>query len=166
MARRATHNARSRAGAASTDRQFWRATIDHDCGVDEVVIDSIEGRSLKLSLASRPDDDGIWSYMAAMHTEAGRVSSGVCDIGDGLATFFRELADARTGFDGERSYGSLEGQLPIRCSHDGRGTVTCEVTLAQPSPPTWSFTARLDLGAGAHLERIAAEVEGFLPVGR
>lgn len=129
-----------------------------------MVIESIEGRSLKLGLASHPDDDGIWSFMATMHTEAGRVSSGVWDIGDGLATFFRELASARTGFDGERSYDSLEGQLSIRCTHDGRGTVACDVTLAQPSPPTWSFTAHLDLGAGAHLERIAADVDGFLPV--
>jgi hypothetical protein len=134
--------------------------------VDEVVIDSIEGRSLVLSAPTKPDADGIWSFMATMVTEAGRVSTGVWEMGTGLASILRELADATGGFSGERSYGSLEGQLSMRCTHDGRGTVMCELTLAALSPPTWTFTAHLDLGAGAHLERIASEVESFVPASR
>jgi hypothetical protein len=33
----------------------------------------------------------------------------------------------------------------------------------QPQPPEWSVEAELDFGAGAHLERLANEVEGFMP---
>jgi hypothetical protein len=104
----------------------------------------------------------VWSLMATLETEDGHVGTSVWEIGDALAAFFRDLAAAVHGFDGERSYDSREGQLSIRCTHDGRGTVTCEVTLARRSPPTWVFTAHMDLGSGAHLERIASDIEGFV----
>jgi Family of unknown function (DUF6228) len=134
--------------------------------MDEVVIDSIEGRHLRLSERGPADSDGIWSLSATLETEAGQAGTAVSEMGDGLATFFRELADAIGGFDGERAFNSLEGQLTIDCAHDGRGTVTCEVTLAQLSPPTWSYSAQLDLGAGAHLQRVANDIEAFVNVSR
>jgi hypothetical protein len=37
------------------------------------------------------------------------------------------------------------------------------VTLRQPQPPEWSVKAELDFGAGAHLDRLANEVEAFMP---
>jgi hypothetical protein len=74
-----------------------------------------------------------------------------------------DLANSWRGFDGARDYRSLEGQLGFSCRHDGRGTVMCKVTLRQPAPPEWSVETTLDFGAGAHLERLADEVEAFLP---
>jgi hypothetical protein len=35
------------------------------------------------------------------------------------------------------------------------------VTVGQPWPPEWSMSADLDFGAGAHLERIADDLEQF-----
>src|SRR5688572_24194518 len=104
--------------------------------MNEVLIDSIDGRRLLLDSRSTPDSDGISRFTATMVTEAGRASSGVWEIGDTLATFIRSLATG--GFDGVQSYDSLEGQLSFRCTYDGLGTVTCDVLLAQMSPPTWA----------------------------
>jgi hypothetical protein len=84
-------------------------------------------------------------------------------MGVGLGRFFRDLANRWQGFDGSKNYGTMEGQLDLSCQHDGRGTVTCMVTLRQPQPPEWSVKAELDFGAGAHLDRLANEVEAFMP---
>ena len=130
--------------------------------MNEVVVTSIEGRTLHIDEPRHRDADGIWSFTATLTTECGTAATEVWDSGDALSALFRDLADALGGFEGEREYASLEGQLSLRCTHDGRGTVSCAVTLARPAPPKWSFSAHLDLGAGAHLERIASEFEAFV----
>jgi hypothetical protein len=79
-----------------------------------------------------------------------------------LAPFIRSLADAWKGFEGTREYASLEGQLVLSCQHDGMGTVSCAVTVCQPWPPEWSMQAVLRFGAGAHLERLAGDVDAFV----
>jgi hypothetical protein len=76
--------------------------------------------------------------------------------------YFREIAEAWQGFDGVREYASLEGQLQLACRHDGKGIVECRVALRHPAPEGWSFEAALEIGAGAHADRIAAGVEGFV----
>lgn len=78
-----------------------------------------------------------------------------------LVSFVRSLANDWAGFDGERQYASTEGQSTLVCRHDGHGTVSCRVTIGQPWPPEWSMTAELQFGAGAHLERIAYDLEHF-----
>jgi hypothetical protein len=93
----------------------------------------------------------------------GDVTTEVWEMGTGLGPYFRDLANSWQGFEGSKDYSSLEGQFGLSCRHDGRGTVTCSVTLRQPAPPEWSVKAVLDFGAGAHLERLADEVESFLP---
>ena len=130
--------------------------------MDEVAIVSIEGRTLRFSDPRRRDQDGIWSFGVALAADTGSASTQVWDSGDALAALFRELADAIGGFEGQREYGSLEGQLSLCCTHDGRGTVGCLVTLARLEPPEWSFSAHLDLGSGAHLEGIAEQFERFV----
>jgi hypothetical protein len=71
------------------------------------------------------------------------------------------LAESWRDFDGLKEYLSLEGELRIACTHDGRATVQRAVTVRQPGPPKWSLTAELQFGAGAHLKRIADAVETF-----
>ncbi len=104
----------------------------------------------------------MWSFRAPLETECGNAGADVWDHGTALISFFRGLADALGGFDGERTYDSLEGQLSIRSVHDGRGTVECTVSVAGLAPPSWSFCAQMDLGSGAHLERIAEDIEQFV----
>ena len=74
----------------------------------------------------------------------------------------REIAVAWRGFDGVREYASLEGQLRLAFTHDGLGTIRCEVAVARLEPPEWSFSAVLIVGAGAHIEGFASDVEAFV----
>jgi hypothetical protein len=123
------------------------------------VFDGSSGRRLTLENRAGPADDVM--YEARLSTEAGECSAVVWEYNSGLAAFVRALADDWRGFEGERRYATIEGQLTLTCRHDGRGTVACRFELRQPWPPGWSMSADIDFGAGAHLERIATEVEQF-----
>jgi hypothetical protein len=85
----------------------------------------------------------------------------VWDNRDGLDRFLRELADAWAGFDGVKELSSFEGQLELSCRHNGRGTAECAVALGRPNAPFWLLQADMEFGAGAHLERLASDAEGF-----
>ena len=129
--------------------------------MDEVKIDSVEGRSLRVWNPGPMDADRIWAYDAEFHHGGGIASLRLWDYGDGLAAFFADLAAAWRGFDGDREWTSCEGNLDLTCRHDGVGSVICEVTLREPAGPTWSVTAQMTFGAGAHLERIAHDLSRF-----
>lgn len=104
----------------------------------------------------------MWSYSATLTFAEGEASTEVHEHGGSLAPFLRELADAWRGFEDTRTYGSLEGQLTLSCRHDGLGSIVCNVTLGQPWPPEWHLDVVLVFGAGAHLDRIARDVEAFI----
>lgn len=131
----------------------------------EVEITSVEGRHLRFRQPAKSSDESMWSFSAALSTETAEASVAVWELGPGMASFFKELAAAWRGFDGTKEYGSLEGNLVLSCEHDGRGTVTCQVSLRQPWPPTWNLSAEMSFGAGAHLETIADEVAAFVEEG-
>ena len=128
----------------------------------EVTLTAENGRTLMLRRLTSPDDESIWTYEATLAIPGGAVATVIYDHGPWLAGYFREVADAWQGFDDTKSFSSLEGQLTMDARHDGLGTVYCAVRLGQPWPPEWHVSAVLDLGAGAHLEHLADEIEGFL----
>lgn len=134
--------------------------------VDEIVLDGEDGRSLTLRRTEKADDESFWGYEATLRFPGGESTTQVQEHGMHLAPFIRSLADAWKGFEGTREYASLEGQLELICQHDGMGTVSCTVTLRQPWPPEWSVEAVLRFGAGAHLERIASDIEAFVGAAR
>jgi hypothetical protein len=77
----------------------------------------------------------------------------------GLAALFAELAEDWRGWDGERVWVSLEGELAARATHNGLGTVELVVTLGELEPKAtgmWSAQASLFLDAGG-LDRMAQE---------
>ena len=130
--------------------------------MERVELTAGNGRTLALQHLSDPDDDLIWSYQATLAVPgAGAITTIVHDHSRLLATYFRDLADAWSGFDGTKSFASLEGQLTVDANHDGLGTVRCLIHLRQPWPPEWDLSASFDLGAGAHLDQLANEVEMF-----
>jgi hypothetical protein len=59
----------------------------------------------------------------------------------------------------------MESELSMSCRHDGKGSVECVVSLVRPWRPSWTLTAEMDFGAGAHLERIAIDAEEFFGIG-
>jgi hypothetical protein len=135
--------------------------VSEDRGV-EVTLTAENGRTLRLDSVERGGDGRIDSFQVTLTFPGGAATATVHEYGTVLPNFFRELADAWRGFDGVKSFASLEGELSIEAHHDGLGTVYCEVSLGQPWPPEWTLSLVLDFGAGAHLETIARDVEELL----
>ena len=131
--------------------------------MEEITLDSMNGRSLTLRRDLPPDSERIWRFGATLSIPQESVTTAVLDLGPGLAGFLRGVAAEWRGFAGLKEYSTLEGQLLLSCRYDGRGAVYCSATLRQPEPPKWSFAAETQFGAGAHLERLADEVEAFIP---
>ena len=127
----------------------------------EVLIDSIDGRSLRFWNKQAQDADQIWAYDVTATLETGVITERVWDAGLGLATFFRQLAEEEPRFEGVREFGTLEGELLIDARAEGLGHVRIDVTLNHHVPPTASLSVSLTLGAGAHVTRIAGELQQF-----
>jgi hypothetical protein len=132
--------------------------------VDELLLDGINGRRLVLSGLQR--DQSHCYYRAELTWAEGSVTTEVIDRSTGLAKFLSDLADAWQGFDGVREFATMEGDLTVACRYDGKGAVECVVSLVRPSwnPPSWTVSVDIDIGAGAHLERIARDSEEFFAI--
>ncbi len=133
---------------------------------EAVEIVGANGRRLSLRLVRTKDFDHVWAFEARLILEAGQAFSTIYDMGDGLADFFADLSRSWRGWDGTKEYRSLEGQLGMTASHDGLGTVSCEVILGQPWPPEWDVRAVLDFGAGADLEDKHDAIAAFVQSSR
>lgn len=120
------------------------------------------GRTLRLSNVVREGGGSVASFEATLSVPGGSVSTTVSEFGTWLHRFFREMADEWRGFEGVKSFASLEGELWIEARHDGVGTIYCQVRLRQPEPPEWELSAVLDFGAGAQVGAIASELERLL----
>ena len=129
--------------------------------MDEVVLDGEGGRLLRFGRGTARDRDGWWSAEVTLSWPNGSVFGDVPDLGNGLADFIEGVAADWAGFEGDRSYGTIEGHLELTCRHDGRGLVTCDVVLRDPSTE-WDVRVETVFGAGSHLERIARDLAGFV----
>lgn len=129
--------------------------------MNEAVLDSEGGRSLTLRRATWPDRESFESFDATLRLPSGEMTAPVWDYRGALPEFFADLAESWRGFDGAKEYDTVEGQLQLSCTWDGLGAVRCRATLGSLEPPEWSVSAVLTWGAGAHLERLAAEVARF-----
>jgi hypothetical protein len=77
-----------------------------------------------------------------------------------LVDFFRELADHWHGWDGERTWRSLDASMWIAARHDGKALVTLVATLQQSSylPDAWLARVCLTVEAGEQMRSLAADV--------
>ncbi|WP_265522857.1 DUF6228 family protein [Oerskovia flava] len=105
-----------------------------------------ESGSLRATLVG----DGVW----ARH----RLDT-VDELRD-IAAFFVDLESDWRGWDGDRTWESLEGDMSLSGRHTG-SRVRLEVTLRSglsQSAAEWSATLVLTLDAGEELSRAAADV--------
>ena len=81
-----------------------------------------------------------------------------------LIDYLKSLAADWRGWQGERSYESLEDDLRLTSSHDGRH-VRLAVTLRQSAVPDgWSASAVLSVDPGEQMSAIASDVEALLSI--
>jgi hypothetical protein len=113
----------------------------------------------------RGPDGAIWSAEARLRTPgldavlqvSSHYATGFAD----LVMFFQRLATDWRGWEGARSYESLEKDLRLSAAHDGH--VRLVVNLAQTSTPGgWSVSAVLTLEPGEEMTRAAGEVAALL----
>lgn len=82
--------------------------------------------------------------------------------GDSLDAFLSDIADQFRGWNGTRSWRSLEDQLRIEATWGSRGHVTLRVHLRpKVYEEPWNVTAAFDVEAGAEMQALAAAVSNF-----
>jgi hypothetical protein len=79
---------------------------------------------------------------------------------DGLDGFWRELARDWRGWEGTRSWRSLEGDLELSATSDRLGHVELEVRLDEGFPFQWRVCGMIALEVG-QLDGIAAAAQTF-----
>ena len=122
----------------------------------EFVIKSNRGAR---SLVIRNDDDTGDYWVASASGESVRATRRFYALeGTGLSEFFADLAAEWRGWDGDRRWAALEGDVSIAASHDGLGTISILVELrAEPAAraePEWRASLVLDVDAGG-LDQLA-----------
>jgi len=79
----------------------------------------------------------------------------------GFDRMFKEMAAAWRGWEGEKVWRSLEGELRLVCTHDGLGRVTIVVGLQMDFPAEWSAEVTLLVEPG-QLDALAKAAADFL----
>lgn len=78
--------------------------------------------------------------------------------GDGLPEFFKELAANWKGFNGEKSWSSLETDFVIDCQADSLGHFALEISIADNREMRCENTIQLESG---QLAKIAKKLDDF-----
>jgi len=120
-------------------------------------------RTLCLREPVRPCADVIVDYLVEVQDSGLQVSLGVTShSGDDLSGFLRRLAEDYRGWAGARQWRSLEDQMRIEASHDGRGHVTLMFRLDdRVYGDHWDLSVTFTVEAGAEMEALADAVEVF-----
>lgn len=77
---------------------------------------------------------------------------------ENLARFFEALAESWRGWDGQRSYESIEGDLELVARHDGHIRLGVSLTPY----PAWNLSSGLVLEAGEELDLAAHAVRALV----
>ena len=108
--------------------------------------------------------DGTEFYRVTLRENAFEASARVYAFdpnGNGLAIYFGGLSDEWMGWDGARTWSSLEGEFELSCEHDGIGNIATTATLqSNPTGYGWTGIIKFDVAAG-DLKRIASDVASF-----
>lgn len=108
------------------------------------------------------DDDYIGAYQVAISSDSMNaqveviLSSG--SGGDGMADFFDRLARDFRGWDGTRTWRSLEVQFGIDATWGSGGHVTLRAWAAPSVYDRWEVAASFEVEAGEEMETLAANV--------
>lgn len=86
--------------------------------------------------------------------------------GDGLDSFLVGLAEAFRGWEGARTWHSLEDDLTLSAEHGSGGYVRLTWGLhGRPPAEEWRFEATTTHAAGEEMRNLAADISAFLTEG-
>ena len=130
-----------------------------------LLIKSVNGGG-RLELVRRRADDsavGLIQLTVTLASDGLQASSLVYeDDCAHLPQFFGDLAARWSGWEGERSWESIEGDLKLSCSHDSLGHIRMTVELRSLGAGSikWTVSSELMIEAG-QLDSIAEDARGF-----
>jgi hypothetical protein len=131
------------------------------CSVPRVIIGSYETK-LQLSCTER-DRQGIPTIIVAGLDGPG-LSASVAAYDDRygeLAVFFEALADSWWGWEGERSFCSLEGEFEITARHDGHVRLAIRLRRVD-GPGLWTLHADVTVDPGEDMAAAARDVRTLI----
>jgi hypothetical protein len=136
------------------------------------MVDVVLGRNVSeglftLSDAERGRDGELWSVTATLELEDLRASTKVlrhyATCMDELIAYFDDIAANWRGWNGAKTYESLEGDLRLDAQHDGFGDVKVMVELKGDVPPyAWVATGGVITDPGAQMEEAASNARVLL----
>lgn len=134
---------------------------------DDVTLRSQTGAQLRLSDPQRPCNDAIVDYLVDFRAPGAQLQAAVTSYeGDGLPAFLEQLAHGYRGWEGIRSWRSLQGDLQVDATWNAGGHVDLTVSLRPGEhEPGWELISVFSVEAGAEMERLAATVFHFFTGG-
>lgn len=130
---------------------------------DGVEITGEPGRgSVRLRCPHRPWDDVVLDFRCEVADSGVNAATWVRTLdGDGVVAWVASLAESFSGWDGTRTWESLDHDLRIDATHDGRGHVSLRFVIRGPrgyEPGAWEASVVVTLDAGEDMRRLAAEL--------
>lgn len=134
---------------------------------DGVEITAEPGRgSVRLRSANRPWNDEVLDLRCELADDGVNAAAWVRTLdGDGIASWAAELAESYRGWDGVRTWDSLEQDLRIGAMHDGWGHVSLRFVVRGPrgyEPEAWEASVMVTLDAGEDMRHLVAELAALL----
>lgn len=123
---------------------------------------------LRLCEPTRPfpeiENDPLLDFLVRARGEWVSVEVSVRTLeGDGLDSFLDELAEDFRGWEGARTWRSLEHDLTLLATHGPRGYVHLTWGLHdRPPSEEWHFETTTVHAAGEDMRNLAAEIRAFL----
>jgi Family of unknown function (DUF6228) len=130
---------------------------------DGVEITAESGRaSVRLRSAGRPWSDEVLDLQCELADDGVNAASWVRTLnGDGIVSWAADLAESYRGWDGVRTWESLEHDLRIDAIHDGRGHVSLRFVIRGPrgyEPGAWEASVMVTLDAGEDMRSLFVEL--------
>jgi hypothetical protein len=144
--------------------------LGEDTAMDEFLIPSVAGSGGLLFFDRSPTDrtmsiDGF-SVRVTDHNLSATGQVYAYEGYSNPAQFFGSMAHQWTGWPGELAWESLEGELVLRCTHDGLGHISIRIDFRSGSyTDSWRVIATVMTEAG-QLERIARQAAAFFGAGQ
>jgi hypothetical protein len=103
-----------------------------------------------------PDDPYVTGLLVRARGQFVQVEIQAMLTGDGgLPDFFASLYDDFRGWDGERTWASLEGDLTVTATHSRNVALRWSLTHQLYGEPVWTFTVSTHHSPGEDLRRLA-----------
>lgn len=120
--------------------------------------------SLRLLLLAEPfDADGYGSFTVTIDSPELSLRHSVITMGgDGLSEFIQSVEDDWRGWEGERSWHSLEGGLRIDAKHSGRAVELTVVVRSSYEPDAWELRIPFAVEPGEQLSALATAAASMI----